>query len=81
MSVVKVTGNSQITIPKEIRKEAGIKEGDRFEVSVVENGVLIRRMEMYDVTGFFPWGFKEIIAKSRKDSRDRLSELGVIPRE
>lgn len=77
MSVVKVTRNSQVTIPKEIRKKVGIKEGDRVEVTVEGNGVLIRKIEMEDITDFLPKNFEEMI--TRKDSRSRLRELGVIP--
>jgi AbrB family looped-hinge helix DNA binding protein len=78
MSIVKVTRNSQITIPKEIRKKVGIKEGDRVEITVEGNRVLIRKIEMEDITDFLPRNFEETIAKTKKDSRDRLRELGVV---
>jgi AbrB family looped-hinge helix DNA binding protein len=78
MVVVKVTRNSQVTIPKEIRKKVSIKEGDKVEVTVEGERVIIRKLELGDITDFLPKDFDEITAKLRKDSKDRLRRLGVI---
>ena len=79
MTVVKVTRNSQITIPKEVREKVGIKEGDRVDVTVEGDKVVIRKIELDEITDFLPKDFEEIMKKMRKDSRDRLKELGVLP--
>ncbi|MBE8538698.1 AbrB/MazE/SpoVT family DNA-binding domain-containing protein [Geoglobus acetivorans] len=79
MAIVKVTRNSQITIPKEVREKVGIKEGDRVDVTVEGDKVVIRKIEMEEITDFLPRDFEETMNKMRKDSRDRLRELGVIP--
>ena len=79
MTIVKVTRNSQITIPKEIREKVGIKEGDRVDVTVEGDKVVIRKIELDEITDFLPKDFEEIMNKMRKDSRDRLRELGVLP--
>jgi AbrB family looped-hinge helix DNA binding protein len=79
MPVVKVTRNSQITIPKEIRDRIGIKEGDRVDISIEGDKVVVRKVELEDITDFLPKNFDEIRAKMRKDSRKRLKKLGVIP--
>jgi looped-hinge helix DNA binding domain, AbrB family len=40
--VVKVTRRGQTTIPQSIRKQYGIKEGDRLIVEATENGILFK---------------------------------------
>jgi AbrB family looped-hinge helix DNA binding protein len=53
-TVVKVTRRGQTTIPAELRKEFGIKEGDELIVEATERGVLfkpIRRLE--DCAGIY----------------------------
>lgn len=47
-NVVKVTRRGQTTIPAEIRRKLGIKEGDQLLVEATEKGALfkpIRRLE------------------------------------
>jgi len=39
---VKVTRRGQTTIPAELRKKFGIKEGDRLVVEATEKGVLFK---------------------------------------
>jgi len=60
MAIVKLTRNSQITIPKDIREKIGIKEGDRVEVSVEGDKVVIRKVDLEDITDFLPRDFEEI---------------------
>lgn len=42
MITVKVTRRGQTTIPAEIRKKLGIKEGDELLVEATRNGVLFK---------------------------------------
>ncbi|NJE62582.1 AbrB/MazE/SpoVT family DNA-binding domain-containing protein [Thermococcus sp. 21S7] len=44
MSVTKVTRNYQITIPAEIRKALGIKEGELLEVHLEGDKIVIQRL-------------------------------------
>ncbi|GAB6134996.1 AbrB/MazE/SpoVT family DNA-binding domain-containing protein [Thermococcus prieurii] len=44
MSVTKVTRNYQITIPAEIRKALGIREGELLEVSIEGDRIVLRRL-------------------------------------
>jgi AbrB family looped-hinge helix DNA binding protein len=41
-NVVTVTRRGQTTIPQRIRKQYGIKEGDRLIVEATENGILFK---------------------------------------
>jgi AbrB family looped-hinge helix DNA binding protein len=41
-NIVKVTRRGQTTIPAEIRKKLGIKEGDQLWVETTEKGVLFK---------------------------------------
>ncbi|MBS7249250.1 MAG: AbrB/MazE/SpoVT family DNA-binding domain-containing protein [Candidatus Freyarchaeota archaeon] len=46
MPIVKVTRNYQITIPEEIRKKKGIKEGDRVVAWMDDEGrIVIEKIE------------------------------------
>lgn len=58
MSIARVTSKGQVTIPVEIRRTMGIKEGDGllFE-SPLEDGVrlrLIRRQRLTELAGALP---------------------------
>ncbi|WP_099211540.1 AbrB/MazE/SpoVT family DNA-binding domain-containing protein [Thermococcus henrietii] len=44
MSITKVTRNYQITIPAEIRKALGIREGELLEVSIEGDRIVLRRL-------------------------------------
>ncbi|CAD5244974.1 AbrB/MazE/SpoVT family DNA-binding domain-containing protein [Thermococcus camini] len=46
MPVTKVTRNYQITIPAEIRKTLGIKEGEYLTVELRGDEIVIRKAEM-----------------------------------
>ena len=41
-AIVKVTRRGQTTIPLKIRSKCGIKEGDRLQVEVTEQGILFK---------------------------------------
>ncbi len=45
MSITKVTRNYQITIPGEIRKALGIKEGELLEVNLEGDKIVIQRLK------------------------------------
>ncbi|ASJ00365.1 AbrB/MazE/SpoVT family DNA-binding domain-containing protein [Thermococcus gorgonarius] len=45
MGITKVTRNYQITIPAEIRKALGIKEGEILEVSLEGDKIVIQRLK------------------------------------
>jgi AbrB family looped-hinge helix DNA binding protein len=41
-NIVKVTRRGQTTIPQKIRKQCGVKEGDRLVVEATEQGILFK---------------------------------------
>lgn len=45
MSVTKVTRNYQVTIPAEIRKALGIREGELLEVHIEGDRIVLKRLE------------------------------------
>ena len=45
MPITKVTRNYQITIPAEIRKALGIKEGELLEVTLENGKIIIKRLK------------------------------------
>ncbi|MCL5067366.1 MAG: type II toxin-antitoxin system PrlF family antitoxin [Thaumarchaeota archaeon] len=83
MSSATVTRHSQVTIPKKIRKAAGIAEGDKVKMSIVEGKkILIEKAneEVWkDCTDFLPEDFGKLLMSLRADSRNRFKRLGLIP--
>lgn len=45
MPVTKVTRNYQITIPAEMRKALGIKEGELLEVELEDGRIIIKKLK------------------------------------
>ncbi|MGD0204497.1 MAG: AbrB/MazE/SpoVT family DNA-binding domain-containing protein [Candidatus Bathyarchaeia archaeon] len=83
MASVTVTRHSQVTIPKEIREEVGITEGDRLKMRVVEgNKIVIEKANeeaWKDCTDFLPVDFEKLLTTLRADSRNRFKRLGLVP--
>jgi AbrB family looped-hinge helix DNA binding protein len=83
MDSVIVTRHSQVTIPKEIREAAGIVEGDRVKMKVVEGKKIViekaNEEAWKDCTDFLPEDFEKLLASLRSDSRNRFKRLGLVP--
>jgi AbrB family looped-hinge helix DNA binding protein len=83
MDSVIVTRHSQVTIPKEIREAAGIVEGDRVKMKVVEGKKIViekaNEEAWKDCTDFLPEDFEKLSASLRSDSRNRFKRLGLVP--
>ena len=45
MSLTKVTRNYQITVPRDIREQAKIAEGDKLVVTMENNEIRIKKMD------------------------------------
>lgn len=50
-----VRSKGQLTIPAEIRRAAGLEEGDPVEVDIVEEGILLRPRKVIDTTQAWFW--------------------------
>ena len=83
MASTTVTRHSQVTIPKKIREAAGIAEGDRVKMKVVEGDkIIIEKADKEawrDCTGFLPEDFERVLASLRSDSTNRFKRLGLVP--
>jgi AbrB family looped-hinge helix DNA binding protein len=83
MATVTVTRHSQVTIPKKIREEAGITEGDKVNMKVIEgNKIVIEKADgeaWKDCTDFLPEDFDKVLAALRTDSTGRFKRLGLAP--
>jgi AbrB family looped-hinge helix DNA binding protein len=53
MPFVKVLRSGQITVPKEVRKVLGIKEGDVLEVALEKSGVVLKPKSLIDKASIF----------------------------
>jgi AbrB family looped-hinge helix DNA binding protein len=53
MSIATVTSKGQVTIPKDVRDALGIKQGDRLEFVVQEDGSLRVRPLKVDIRDLF----------------------------
>lgn len=80
---VTVTRHSQVTIPKKIREEVGIAEGDKVKMKVVDGTKIIIEKANEDVwkdcTDFLPEDFEKILKSLRSDSTNRFKRLGLVP--
>jgi AbrB family looped-hinge helix DNA binding protein len=48
MSKTKITRKGQITIPKEIRDKLSLKESDNLDVKIMDNLIVMERIESFD---------------------------------
>jgi len=81
MTTVTVTRHAQITIPKKIREALGIKEGDDVDISLEDEKIVVRKTlpRIREFSDFLPKGFDDALEKMRKDSRERLKALDILP--
>jgi AbrB family looped-hinge helix DNA binding protein len=81
MTTVTVTRHAQITIPKKIREALGIREGDSVDMSLNNEKIIVRKTlpKIKEFRDFLPQDFDTVRAKMRKDSRERLKALGILP--
>ena len=81
MTTVTVTRHAQITIPKKIREALGIREGDSVDMSLNNEKIIVRKTlpKIKEFRDFLPQDFDTVRAKMRKDSRERLKTLGILP--
>ncbi len=70
MSIATVTSKGQVTIPKEIRDALHIKQGDRLEFVVDDDGTVRMQPLKIDVRDLFG-----IVATDRKLSIDEMNEI------
>lgn len=82
MVIIKVTRNSQITIPKDIREKLGIKEGDIVEIRTELGKIVIEKIEndiWDDCSDFLPENFEKILKEIRSDATKRFKRMGILP--
>ena len=84
MSITKVTRNYQITVPRDIREQAKIVEGDKLVLTMENDEIRIKKIDE-DVfkKAFGSWknaGIKDsvkYVKKIRKGWEDRAKRLGL----
>jgi AbrB family looped-hinge helix DNA binding protein len=83
MASATVTRHSQVTIPKKIREEVGINEGDVVKMKVLEGKKILIEKASEDVwkdcTDFLPEDYEKLLTSLRADSRNRFKRLGLVP--
>ena len=67
MPFVKVLRSGQITVPKEVRKVLGIKEGDVLEVALEKSGVLLKPKSLVDKESILSQKGEKKIKKALED--------------
>lgn len=72
MQAVKVLPKGQITLPKEMRKSLGIKEGDTLVIEKSDGDIIIKKGKtIHDYIGFLPKSaipIGEIIEKATEEA-------------
>ena len=69
MSLVKVKRFAQVTIPVDIRRKAGIEQGDYVEVSYDNKRIIITPKRVSDKTVDWARKFKESLGNVRKSAK------------
>ena len=81
MVIVKVTRNSQITIPKDIREKLDIKEGDIVEIRTELGKIVIEKIEndiWDDCSDFLPKNFEKTLKEIRSEATERFKRMGIL---
>ncbi len=72
MHAVKVLPKGQITLPKEMRKSLGIKEGDTLVIEKSDEDIIIKKGKtIHDYIGFLskpPIPIEEVIEKATEEA-------------
>lgn len=55
MSVTRIRGKGQVTIPRALREALHLEEGDPIEIEVTDEGILLRPQKVIDVTQAWFW--------------------------
>ena len=84
MSLTKVTRNYQITVPRDIREQAGIREGDKIVLTIENNEIKMKKFDE-DVfkSAFGSWknanikDSVEYVRNIRKEWEKRGKRLGL----
>lgn len=70
MYAIKVLPKGQITLPKEIRKDLGIKEGDAVVLEQSGNAIILKKgVTIFDLKGMLPG--KGSIEKAIEDATEK----------
>jgi AbrB family looped-hinge helix DNA binding protein len=66
----------QVVIPQELRKNLGIKPRTRFIVFAIDNNIVMRKLDMPDITKEWNRIFQKMEKKNLKlDNNDIVSEI------
>ena len=84
MSITKVTRNYQITVPRDIRQQANIKEGDKIVITMENDEIKLKKFDEDSFKAAFGiWksaGIKDsvkYVRKLRKEWGHRAKRLGL----
>ena len=79
IEITKITSKGQVVIPQNIRRKAGLKEGERFLVYNNKDSIILKRtrdLESVENTDEFEKTFKSMwkTAKERKISKEDVEK-------
>jgi AbrB family looped-hinge helix DNA binding protein len=82
MAITKISSKNQVTIPKEVRRFLGVKEGDQLNWVQSSNGeVIIKKADVKTTMLDFFTKMSEEAKKQGLTEEDLLSELDQIREE
>ena len=71
MPVATVSSKGQIIIPAEVRKKKGIKQGDRFEVKMLDDQLLLVPVEKKSLAGLYGLFKGESLTSALQEEHER----------
>lgn len=77
MSLIRLRPKGQLTLPDSVRRLAHVEEGDVFEVSVEEQGIVLRPKKLVDADQ--AWFWTEAWQRGERRASDDIREGRVSP--
>ena|ERR1700757_4358231 len=76
MSVVKVTRNFQVSIPKEVREELGISEGDLMECEITDGSIVLKPKKLINRNQ--AWFFSKEWQEKEKEAEEAIRKGEIV---
>jgi AbrB family looped-hinge helix DNA binding protein len=80
MEKTMLTRNYQVTIPKKIRNQLGLKLGDELRIRAEDGKIVMEPLDEIawdESPSFLPDNFEKVQANLRHDSSERFRRLGI----
>lgn len=71
MTLARVRGKGQVTLPDEVRRAANVAEGDYLDVSIVDGAIVLRPKKLIDADQ--AWFWTEAWQRGERDASEDIA--------